>query len=101
MVRALIIVAAAFVAGCQSYHDGSGKTVGEVTDDRAIHARIKYALWDDEELSGWSINVDVELGAVALYGPGLSQAAMARAGRIVSAIKGVRTVNNALTVVTD
>jgi osmotically-inducible protein OsmY len=79
MVRALIIVAAAFVAGCQSYHDGSGKTVGEVTDDRAIHARIKYALWDDEELSGWSINVDVELGAVALYGPGAWAGGEARA----------------------
>jgi osmotically-inducible protein OsmY len=52
-------------------------------------------------VTGWSINGDVALGAVALSGPAPSQAAKARAGRIVSAIKGVRTVNNALTVVTD
>tara|TARA_B100000315_G_scaffold185227_1_gene174324 strand:+ start:1046 stop:1657 length:612 start_codon:yes stop_codon:yes gene_type:complete len=89
------------LGGCQSYQTGAGRTLGEYTDDRAIHVRIKFALWDDEELEGWSINVDVHSGVVRLYGPAPSDAARARAERIAASIKGVVQVHNALAVVTE
>ena len=77
-------------AGCKSYVDESaGRTVGEVIDDVSIKVRVKAALVNDEELSGFRIKVDVDKGVVRLRGkierPELRQ----RALKLVREVRGV------------
>ncbi len=92
MSRALCfsILAVFLTAGCKSYVDESaGRTVGEVIDDVSIKLRVKAALVNDEELSGFRIKVDVDKGVVMLRGkigrPELRQ----RALKLVREVRGV------------
>lgn len=97
----LVLAALALTAGCQSYREGEGRTVGEVVDDVAIQSRLKTALVRDEDIKGLRINTEVKAGVVTLYGRVGSAELQQRAVEIAKGIKGVRKVEDRLTVVTE
>ena len=68
MIRTLswILLVLTVSFGCQSYVDGSKRTIGEVTDDAQITAMVKLRLLDDPEVKGWRINVTTSRGVVTL-----------------------------------
>ena len=85
------------IAGCQAYTDPSaGRTVGEVTDDALIHARVKAALLRDRQVSGLRIDVDVQQGVVTLRGTVKSETLRLRALGIARDAPGVRQVKDGL-----
>ena len=99
LVALLLSLGAA--AGCQSYQEGSSRTVGEFTDDVGIQARVKLALLNDPEISGLRINTEVKRGVVSLYGRVGSRALKQRALELASGVKGVRQVEDRLTIVEE
>ena len=96
----LLSLAVLLTAGCKSYVDESaGRTAGEVIDDVSIKLRVKAALVNDEELSGFRIKVDVDKGVVRLRGkierPELRQ----RALKLVREVRGVVDIVDKLVLV--
>ena len=87
------------LAGCQSYRDGSSRTVGQFTDDVVIQTAVKTKLIVDEEIKGLGINVEVNRSVVSLYGRIPSEAARSRALRLAGEAKGVVQVVDRLTLV--
>ena len=96
-----LLVSLGAAAGCQSYREGSARTVGEFTDDVGIQARVKLALLNDPEISGLRINTEVKRGVVSLYGRVGSQDLKQRALALAAGIKGVTRVEDRLTVVEE
>jgi hyperosmotically inducible periplasmic protein len=106
----VVVVSAAFVAGCagmaggdssgqgagQGYGYGSQRTVGEVVDDATITAQIKAKLAADPDLSALKINVDTNQGAVRLKGEVKTLALRRKADQLAQGIKGVKSVDNQL-----
>ena len=45
-----------------------GRTIGEFTDDRGIHAIVKVRLIKEADIVARRINVDVHKGVVTLFG---------------------------------
>jgi osmotically-inducible protein OsmY len=95
------VIALALLAGCQSYREGSSRTVGEITDDAAIQSKVKMALINDAEISGFRIDTEVNRGIVTLQGRVGSREHKQRALEIAGRVKGVRQVEDHLTIVTE
>ena len=74
------------------------QTAMEKVDDATITAQVSAGLAKDPDLSAIKINVDTVNGSVTLNGPATTPAAKERAQTIASAVKGVTSVNNQLTV---
>ncbi|MBB6563051.1 osmotically-inducible protein OsmY [Acidovorax soli] len=70
----------------------------EKIDDATITAQVSAGLAKDPDLSAIKIDVDTVNGSVTLNGPATTPAAKQRAETIASAVKGVTSVNNQLTV---
>lgn len=88
------------LAGCQNYlASEEGRTVGEVTDDSAIHARVKGGLVLARGVPGWPIDVDVREGVVVLTGQVATEAQRTRAIGIARGVPGVKDVQDRLVVV--
>ena len=87
------------VTGCQSYRDGSSRTVGEITDDSGIQAVVKSKLLADEQIRGLRINIEVHKGIVELYGSVQSDYARRRAITLAESVAGVVEVQDKLTLV--
>jgi hyperosmotically inducible periplasmic protein len=71
------------------------------SDDALITASVNAGLLKDPDLSALKIDVDTKLGVVNLYGPAPSESARSRATAIATAVKGVTSVDNKLTVKTS
>ncbi|MBK5293828.1 MAG: BON domain-containing protein [Acidobacteriia bacterium] len=69
----------------------------EVTDD-SIHDQVRMKLVSDTVVQGGAITVDVENGAVTLKGRVRTGKAKAKAEKLAKGVKGVKSVNNQLTV---
>jgi len=67
-------------------------------EDAAITTSVKASLAKDKDLRALAINVDTSGGAVALHGTAPDPAARERATQIASAVKGVQSVDNQLTI---
>jgi osmotically-inducible protein OsmY len=87
------------LAGCQSYRDGSARTVGQFTDDVVIESAVKTKLIADDEIKAFKINVEVNRSIVSLYGRVPSEAARSKALRIAGEAKGVVQVIDRLTLI--
>ena len=88
------------LAGCTNYlASEEGRTVGEVTDDSAIHARVKGGLVLARGVPGWPIDVDVREGVVVLTGEVATEEQRARAIGIARGVPGVKDVQDRLAVV--
>ena len=98
----VFLTLAALTGGCQGYQkDSSARTIGEVTDDVAIETRIKMALFHDPDIKGLRVHVQSRRGVVVLTGRVEGDRQAQEAVRLASGMKGVRRVENHLTVVTD
>lgn len=75
------------------------ESAAAVLDDAGITAAVKTALAADPALSALKIAVDTTDGVVRLSGPAPDAVARERAGVLAAAPKGVRSVDNLLTVV--
>jgi hyperosmotically inducible protein len=69
--------------------------------DSWITAKTKIALFGDDRVSGWEVNVDTKSGVVSLTGKVDSAEAKARAEQVARDIDGVREVRNNLQVVSE
>ena len=100
-VSALLVLAVLLpLAGCKNYlASEEGRTVGEVTDDSAIHARVKGGLVLARGVPGWPIDVDVREGVVVLTGQVATEAQRTRAIGIARGVPGVKDVQDRLVVV--
>ena len=72
--------------------------VGEAVADAAITAAVNAEFAKDAAVSALQINVDTNNGAVTLKGTVKDDAAKARAEDIAKAVKGVKSVQNELTI---
>jgi len=106
---ALLISVVFGLAGCAPVLIGGGaaagyyvgkdeRTLGEITDDANITAKIKTKYIADKAISAWDINVDTYRGVVSLYGRVPSQEVANRAVTLARGVEGVRQVNSKLTV---
>ena len=87
------------VAGCQSYLSSEdGRTPGEVTDDSAIHVRVKAGLIAARGVPGWPIDVDVREGVVVLTGRVATEEQRTRAVGVARRVPGVKDVEDRLVV---
>jgi hyperosmotically inducible periplasmic protein len=101
IMAAVLVAALGLAAGCQSYREGSSRTVGEFTDDVGIQSRVKLALLNDPDIKGLVINTEVRRGVVTLHGRVTSHELREHAIALAGGVKGVRSVDDRLTVVTD
>ena len=74
------------------------ESVGDRVDDAVITTSVNAELAKDPALSALSINVDTSNGAVALRGTAPDATSRERATQLASAVKGVTSVDNQLTV---
>ena len=71
-----------------------GRTIGEFTDDRGIHAIVKVRLIKEADIVARRINVDVHRGVVTLFGRVRSQSERLLAKELVAGVKGVLKVED-------
>lgn len=96
-----LVLTLPLVGGCKSYREGESRTVGEFTDDVTIQSKVKLALLNDPDISGLRINTEVRRGVVSLYGRVGSRELKQRALDLAGQVKGVRKVEDRLTIVTE
>ena len=85
----------------QKAEAAAGKASGSLgtnAADLAITAAVSSGLAKDPNLSALKIDVDTEAGVVTLRGPAPTSAARDKAALIAKQAKGVKSVNNQLTV---
>jgi len=101
VIFVLLLACVVGLGGCQSYREGSSRTVREFTDDVGIQSRVKLALLNDSDIKGLRINTEVSKGVVTLHGRVGSHELKQRAIDLAGGVKGVRRVQDRLTVVTE
>lgn len=80
------------LAGCSS--TAKQASAGEYIDDTVITAKVKTAIFNDENLKATEINVETFKGVVQLSGFVTSQANVDRATTVARGVKGVKSVKN-------
>ncbi len=88
-------------SAAESAKESTANAVDAVADkarDAAITASVKAELAKDSSLSALSIDVDTVGGRVALHGTAPDASAQARATALASAVDGVKSVDNQLTI---
>jgi osmotically-inducible protein OsmY len=86
--------------GCAGYaRDAEQRTVGEWTDDTAIHSIIKARWLADDGVKGLDLACTVKRGVVTVYGTLADATARDRAVAIARAVRGVRDVIDRIVVV--
>jgi hyperosmotically inducible protein len=90
-----IVVLAGMLAGCQSM---TGQTAGEYADDAGITAAVKTKLANNQVSSLSRVDVETVNGVVHLMGVVKSDADKSTAVRLAKEVKGVRRVDNDLSV---
>ena len=99
LLAALTVAVLGLQAGCQTYKEGEGRTVGQVTDDVAIQTAVVSRFLADPQVKGLKIKTEVYRGVVTLYGSVPDEAARAQALQLSRDVKGVVEVQDRLTVV--
>jgi len=103
----LVLLMGALLAGCaagtmlgagQGGRAEDGRSYEAARADNLLAAEVNRALVRSRALRAGDINVGVQNAVVTLQGTVSSEAAVSRAGQIVQKIKGVRSVDNRLTV---
>lgn len=91
-IRGALILVLLTVAGCASTPTSS--STGEYLDDTMITARVKTAIFNDDDLSAAEINVETFKGVVQLSGFVVTDLEIAKAGEVAANIDGVTSVYN-------
>lgn len=84
------------MAACSS--TPTSESTGEYIDDSAISNKVRAKLIDDKDLNLFQIDVTTFKGEVQLSGFVNSEAAKARASRVVGSVEGVKAIHNNLIV---
>lgn len=74
------------------------RTVGETIDDASITSQVKYSLLSHRSTSAIKTKVDTNNGVVILTGEARSEEEKALATKLAEGVKGVKSVNNNMTV---
>ena len=82
----------------QSSMERGADNTKRAASDTAITAKVKSALLADEKVKGTKIDVETKEGTVTLTGTAKSPAEKDQAERLASAVEGVRTVVNRISV---
>jgi osmotically-inducible protein OsmY len=78
--------------------EGMGEATGQYMDDAAITTKVKAALLANTTLKSLGISVETTEGVVHLTGDVSSNAQKSEAERVAKSVKGVKSVDNRLTV---
>lgn len=92
----LCLISVATVLGCAGSR--TSKTTGEMVDDSVIAAKVKAALYADDEVKGTQVEVETFKGTVQLSGFVDTHIQSQKAERIARGVKGVKAVKNNITV---
>lgn len=95
---AIALLAGATIAGTGCSVIRGQETVGQYVDDATITTAIKAKFVEDKTVDAAAIKVETLNGTVQLSGFAKSQAEKQMAENIARSTKGVRTVQNNLTV---
>jgi len=80
--------------GCASTSKQEG--TGEYVDDAVITTKVKAAIFNDDTLKTFEINVETFKGVVQLSGFVSSQASINKAVQVARQVKGVVSVKNSM-----
>lgn len=80
-----------------SCYTPAGRSAGEVVDDATITTQVKTALLANKVLEGISISVKTFSGEVTLTGAVESPEQISKAEEIAYSVRGVKKVNNLIT----
>lgn len=94
----VIMVSVILVFGILACQTPAGRSAGQVVDDTTIGTKVKAKLFDNENLSGFAIDVKVFQGEVTLTGAVDSAAQKQLASDVAQTVTGVTKVNNLLKV---
>ena len=78
--------------------EATGRDVGEALDDAAITAKVKAALLQAPDVKGLDVTVETNKAVVQLSGFVASQAQIDRAVAVATDVRGVREVQNKMSV---
>lgn len=90
------VIAATTFTGCAVTRDQS--TVGEYVDDATITTQVKAKFAEDKTVAASSISVETLRGTVQLSGFAKSAAERSQAEAIASRVKGVKAVQNNISI---
>lgn len=90
-----IAVVMGLLMGCQSM---TGQTTGEYVDDASVTAAVKTKLANQQPSSLSRVEVETVKGVVHLMGVAKTEVDKAEAARLAKQVKGVKRVDNDLTV---
>ncbi len=88
----IVALAALFMAGCAG--TSSKESTGEYVDDTTVTTKVKAALLNDKDISGWRINVETFKGVVQLSGFANSLAERRKAVMVTRGVGGVKSVKD-------
>lgn len=91
-----LVLTVMFAAGCAGTVES--RSTGQYIDDAAITTRVKTALFRDEQVSGFQVDVDTFRGRVQLSGFVDTVEQRRRAEQLARSVEGVREVVNNLEV---
>ena len=91
----MIIVLLLGMPACQT---PAGRTAGNVVDDATISTKVKFELFDNDQLSGFAISVSTFKGIVTLTGAVETSSQKKLATNIALSVRGVKSVNNLLSI---
>jgi osmotically-inducible protein OsmY len=74
------------------------KTVAETMDDASITSQVKFALFSHKSTSALKTKVTTTNGVVAITGVAANDAEKSLVGKLATSIRGVKSVNNDMTV---
>ncbi len=93
-----LIIALWMVVALVACQTPAGRSAGEVVDDGTITTEIKAKLLDNNITKGLAVSVQTFEGAVTLTGAVDTEAQRAKAVEIAHSVKGVKKVNNLVTI---
>lgn len=77
---------------------GSKETIGEKMDDASITTQVKFALLSHKSTSALKTKVTTNEGVIVITGEAASDAEKSLVTKLAKDVRGVRTVNNEMTV---
>ena len=78
--------------------EATGREVGEALDDATITAKVKTALLQAPDVKGFDVKVETDKAVVQLSGFVASQAQIDKAVEVAKGVRGVREVQNKMSV---
>ncbi len=89
-----VLVLTVVLFGCQT---PAGRSAGQVVDDATITTEVKAKLLSDSVTKGLAVSVETFQGAVTLTGAVPTEKEREKVGQVAASVRGVKKVNNLLT----